>query len=237
LTKQVRDSQTQLLGIYAMAVKITRLDFPIAARTALPNYVTASMFINALQEVDDNICFWACMALARGCRRDRYMKMAKELFTDFYRGRKTRTPTEYPGFDYINELDHYEHFDTVYAINIVSFYDDETISYIIKSTFNESRTPVYLNLYLNHFSYITNFEKLAKAYLCKRCDAKFINNYDIQRHFDTCALEQKDEFNKFPKLWEKARNIIVELTDYYDVDADFKYDYLIAFDLESFIHN
>jgi len=55
----------------------------------------------------------------------------------------------------------------------------------------------------------------------------------MQIHFDTCTLEQKDVFNKFPKLWEKSRNIIVELTDYYDVDVDFKYDYLITFDLES----
>jgi hypothetical protein len=58
----------------------------------------------------------------------------------------------------------------------------------------------------------------------------------MQEHFDTCTLEQTDVFNKFPKLWEKSRNIIVELSDYYDVDVDFKYDYLIAFDLESINH-
>jgi len=32
LTNQFPDSQTQLLGVYAMAVKITRLDFPIGAK-------------------------------------------------------------------------------------------------------------------------------------------------------------------------------------------------------------
>jgi hypothetical protein len=237
LTLLFPETGTLLLGVYAMAVKITRLDFPIGCvEIALPNYITSSRFINALEEVDNNMCFWACMALARGCRKDRYIKMANELFTGFYYGRKTRIPTDYPGFDYINELDRYELFDANHAINIVSFYDNGDISYIRKSTFNETRPPIYLNLYLNHFSYITDFDKLAKAYLCTRCDAKFRNNYDIQRHFDTCVLEQKDEFNKFPKLWEKSRNIIVELADYYDVDVDFKYDYLIAFDLESIIH-
>ena len=139
------------------------------------------------------------MALAKGCRKDRYITKTKELFTRFYRDRKTLKG--YLGFDYINELDLYELFDKDFAINIVSFYDDGSISYIRKSKFNESRKPIYLNLYMNHFSYITNFEKLAKVYLCKRCDMKPRNNFDMQRHFDTRALEQKDVFNKFPKLW------------------------------------
>ena len=64
---------------------------------------------------------------------------------------------------------------------------------------------------------------------------KLRDNSDMQRHFDTCMLEQTDVFNKFPKLWEKSRNLIVELSDYYEVDVDFKYDYLITFDLESII--
>src|SRR6476469_8004895 len=188
VTNQFPDSQTQLLGVYAMAVKITRLDFPIGARISLPNYMKTSIYINGLEDVDNNMCFWACMTLAKGCRKDRYIKKANELFTEFYKCRKTRTPAVYCGFDNINELDRYEEFDTEYDINIVSLYGVETITYIRKSPFNESRTPIYLNLYLNHFSYITNFQKLAKVYLCKRCD---INNYDIQVHFDICSIKQK----------------------------------------------
>ena len=233
LTSQFPDSKTQLLGVYAMGVKITRLDFPIGSNIILPDYIKTSISIIGLENVKNNMCFWACMALARGCRRDRYTKTSNELFTNFYEGRKTRTPETYSGFDYINELDRYEQFDTDHAINIVNFYDDDSISYIRKSTFNERRKPIYLNLYLNHFSYITDFQKLAKVYICGKCDMKLRNNYDMQIHIDTCTIEQKDTFNKFPKLWEKSRNIIVELSDYYDVDIDFKYDYLITFDLES----
>src|SRR6478609_6227683 len=132
VTNQFPDSQTQLLGVYAMAVKITRLDFPIGARISLPDYIKSSRNIIALEEVDNNMCFWACIALAKGCRKDRYVKKANELFTEFYKCRKTRTPAVYSGFDYINELDRYEQFDTAYAINIVSLYDDETITYIRK---------------------------------------------------------------------------------------------------------
>jgi hypothetical protein len=233
LNNQFPDSQTILLGVYAMAVKITRLDFPIGARIVLPPYIKDSRFINALEEVDNNMCFWACIALSKGFRKDRYVKKANTLFTEFYAHRKTRTLTDYPGFDYINELERYEAIDTSHAINIVSLYDDESISYIRKSKFNQERPPIYLNLYLNHFSYITDFQKLAKVYLCTKCDTKCRNNYEMLLHLETCTIKQEDKFLNRPKLWEKSRNIIVELSEYYGADVDFKYDYLITFDLES----
>lgn len=233
LTQHFSESQISMLGVYAMAVKITRLNFPIGNKIELPDYIKASRFINGLENVDNKMCFWACMALTRGCRTDRYITKATELFNNFYAGKKTIIG--YQGFDYINELDQYEEFDTVYAINIVSYYEDQSISYIRKSKFNVTRIPVYLNLYLNHFSCITNFQKLGKIYLCSRCDMKFKYNRDMLVHFDTCILEQTDVFNKYPELWKKPRNLIVQLADYYDVDVDFKYDYLAIFDLESIL--
>jgi len=72
-------------------------------------------------------------------------------------------------------------------------------------------------------------------YVCNRCSAKFIENYKLERHIDTCELEQKDTFVKHPEIYEKKRNDIVELCDWFDVDCDYKYDYLITFDLESML--
>ena len=195
----------------------------------LPEYITNCNSIIGLSEVENNMCFWACMALAEGCRRDRYVKRANELFTNFYNKRKTRTPESYVGFDYINELDRYEKFNKTFGINIVSYYEDETISYIRKSPFNTERSPIYLNLYLNHFSYISDFQKLGKSvYICQRCDMQVRDNSDMQRHINTCTLDQVDVFSGFPKLWKKDRNIIVEFADYYGVNVDFKYDYMIS---------
>src|SRR2546425_7496361 len=102
-----------------MAVKITRLDYPIGGKVILPKYIIDSNFINSLQEVNNNLCFWACIALAKGCRKDRYKTVAKNLFFQFYH----KLPIMYDGFDYIKELDNYEH-GSEFAINIVSFYED-----------------------------------------------------------------------------------------------------------------
>ena len=90
-------------------------------------------------------------------------------------------------------------------------------------------------MYLDHFSYIPSLEKLSKMYICNRCSAKFNNNFILERHIDTCELKQKDIFVKHPEIYEKKRNDIVELCDWFDVDCDYKYDYLITFDLESML--
>ncbi|UMM32809.1 hypothetical protein L5515_006485 [Caenorhabditis briggsae] len=223
--------ETKNIGVYAMAAKITRLDFPIGAPINLPQYILDSKTIKSLQNVDNNMCFWYCVAVAEGCREDRASRKAKELFANFY-GAEKRV-TNYVGFDYVNELDKYEKFNEDFAVNIVSYYEDKTISYVRKSSYNASRKPIYLNLYFDHFSYITDLSKLSSIFMCQRCGSKFKDNFNLDRHHETCTLTQEDVFCKHPTLWKKDRNLIVELADTYGVDVDFKYDYMITFDMES----
>ena len=89
-----------------------------------------------------------------------------------------------------------------------------------------------MNLYLEHFSYIPRLEKLCKMYVCNRCGRKCSNNRDLTNHIDTCKLEQEDTFVKHPEVYEKKRNDIVELCDWFEVDCDYKCDYLIIFNFE-----
>ena len=72
-------------------------------------------------------------------------------------------------------------------------------------------------------------------YICNRCGAHFQNNTKLERHIDTCNLEQMDTFVKYPEVYEKKRNDIVELCDWFEVECDYKYDYLITFDFESIL--
>uniref|UniRef100_A0A1I7WI47 C2H2-type domain-containing protein n=1 Tax=Heterorhabditis bacteriophora TaxID=37862 RepID=A0A1I7WI47_HETBA len=231
LSKSRPDSKTIILGVYGMGVKITRLDFPIGSNIQLPDYIKDSKSIVSLENVENNMRFFNCIALATGCRIDRYTKKSKEIFDKFYEKsikRGKRKYDEYVGFDFVNELDHFEEIYTSFAVNIVTCYpsSDEkqqeiSISYIRKSKFNEERRPIYLNLYLDHFSYITDLKKLSKLYICNRCGFKCRDNHNLQRHIDSCQLEQIDVFPKYPKLWNKKRNLIVELSDYYDIVVDF----------------
>ena len=232
MTQRFPNSSTRLLGVFSMAVKVTRLDYPIGAKNDLPDYIKKSKFINGLEDVKNNLCFWACVAMAEGCRKDRCTASARTLFKAFYGNENV---IDYAGFDYVNELEKYETSNTKYAINIVSYDEDHSIEYVKRSDFNTERKPIYLNLYSDHFSYITSLEKLAKMYVCSRCSAKFAKNVLLERHVDTCKLEQEDTFVKYPQIYEKKRNDIVELSDWFKVDCDFKFDHLITFDLESML--
>ena len=231
LSAKFPDTKTRLIGIYSMAVKVTRLDYPIGAPVELPDYIRKSPHIICLADAEYNSCFWDCLALAYGCRRDRYKAKSKSLSKGFY---NQDLPTTYQGFD-MNHLDNYEEFDKNFAINVVIYNEDESIEYVRKSSLNDQRKPIYLNLYSNHFSYITDLKKLAKMYICNRCSSKHRNNGDLQRHIDTCKVEQKDKFVKYPQIYEKPRNIIAELCDWFEVELDFKYDYLITWDFESIL--
>lgn len=230
LAESFPDTKTKLIGIYSLGVKITRLDYPIGSNIKLPEYIKASRYIVSLEDVNNNMCFWSCIALAGGARRDRFKEKAKELYRNYY---KIPICDSYDGFDYVNELDKYERFNSRYAINIVKYFDDESVEYVRKSSYNSNRTVIYLNLYSDHFSYITSLEKLCKMYVCHRCSGKFRDNYNLVRHIDSCKLEQEDTFVKYPQIYEKKRNLIVELSEWFNVDCDYKHDYLIAFDFES----
>ena len=70
LTMKFPDTKTRLLGVYSMAVKVIRLYFPIGAKIQLPNYIKNSNYIIGLEDADNNLCFWACLALAEGCTKN-----------------------------------------------------------------------------------------------------------------------------------------------------------------------
>jgi len=109
------------------------------------------------------------------------------------------------------------------------------MSYIYKSS-HSTKDQKYFNLYNNHFSYVTNIDKLAKLYKCDNCGSTFRDNHNLKQHEKTysCVQGVKNTFEFKDKIWTKPRNIIIELCDYYNIpDIDFKYDYLVTFDLES----
>jgi hypothetical protein len=139
LTNTFTNTVTRLIGVYSMAVKVIRLDFPIGSKLKLPAYIKNSTHIVGLENANNNMCFWACLALADGALSHRFITKAKKLFKEFYGD----VPIgEYEGFDYVNELDKYEKFNKKYAINIVKYYEDRSIEYVRRSKLNSERTPL-----------------------------------------------------------------------------------------------
>ena len=63
LANRFKDTKTRLIGVYSMAVKVIRLDYPIGSKIKLPDYIKRSKFIVGLENTDNNLCFWGCIAL------------------------------------------------------------------------------------------------------------------------------------------------------------------------------
>jgi len=94
----------------------------------------------------------------------------------------------------------------------------------------------YINLFEYHFSYLTDISKLAKLYVCNNCGSKFRDTPKLTRHGETCKLGTINTFESEDIIWTEPRNIIIEICDYYNItNTDFKYDYLVTFDLESIL--
>ena len=90
----------RLIGIYAMGIRMTLLDYPIRSKVNLPEYIVKSNFIISLDNVENNMCFWACLALIKGARKNEYTKLIKQLFSKNYNCYNNN----YLEFDYVNEL-------------------------------------------------------------------------------------------------------------------------------------
>ena len=246
-------SGSKLIGVFSMAVKVIELDQPIGCtKTNLPDWLINSHYITSLNNIGNNLCFFACIALAENVRRDRFKKRCSQLFYNFY-GKipSQKILEEYEGIEYIEKIGcvskdgiyEYELMDTRFAINIYRLDESGFCCVLRKSPFNPNdlergkrfeRQPIFLNLYNNHFSYINDVKMILK-YRCNICKKPIKTRQHLDEHENICSPEIKHEFNKYPQLYVKPRNKIVELCDYYNLPVNemFIYDYLICFDLEA----
>ncbi len=78
------DSSIDVVGVYKMRVYIWDLDYALGSPIPIPEFIKKNKNIVTLDGVENNMCFWACLAVAFGSRRDRYTRKAKELFESFY---------------------------------------------------------------------------------------------------------------------------------------------------------
>jgi len=70
LDQLLPNTQSQLMGVYSMIIKILKLSYLIGTCIELPEHIIKSRHIITLDKVENNLCFWAFCALVHGCRRD-----------------------------------------------------------------------------------------------------------------------------------------------------------------------
>jgi hypothetical protein len=102
------------------ALEVYPLKHTIGAHVSLPLYIIKNKSIYGLNNFADNLCFWRCLAMNRGCKNPkRSSAQAKTLFYEYYQHKNYKT---YAGVQlHDNELNKIEkHFKTninVYTLN------------------------------------------------------------------------------------------------------------------------
>jgi len=67
------NTQSQLMGIYSLGVKIYKLGYKVGTCINLPDHIIKSRRIISLNNVENNLLFWAACALMHGARKDKYI--------------------------------------------------------------------------------------------------------------------------------------------------------------------
>ena len=161
-----------LAGLTNLQICIYRLEnTPIGAKVILPDYIKDSKSIVAMinsrktsKPYKDNLCFFRCLAYhfkhgAKGLDR------ATTKFLHRFEGYMEQS------FEKGVNLSHIPLLETCFstAINVYDLKEDKSVEVIYLSRLSfPGQEAMHLNLYKNHFSYISKLSSYAKKYQCNR---------------------------------------------------------------------
>ena len=197
----------------------------------LPDYIKNSKSIISLTHnrgipYKDNKCFFRCLALHKGQHQDNLEISTNDLITTV----ENHTGRSFKDGVLINHIPTLEVFFEV-AVNIYSLQEDGSCEVVYLSQL--SYKPMYINLYENHFSYISKINSYSNRYQCMMCESIFTRSNHLKRHAETCCNEIQ-EFYKGGKLrpaetlfdWLEKEGINVPEHDRY-------YKFFSVFDFEA----
>ena len=109
-----------------------------------------------------------------------------------------------------------------------------TVSCIYK-TMSQNSSKMYLNVYHNHYSYITNFQKFAKKFQCEKCSKIFKKIWHLKRHTSLCYERTKyifpGGFHKTqPTIFDKLESLGLKVNQ-----ADKYFPNFIVWDMETML--
>ena len=168
-------------------------DIPIGKPPSdLPDYIKKATSIYTLthdkkyhDEFKDNKCFFRCLALHQGAKIHGLERITNRLLTQ-YENQTKKSFKNGVNIHHIPDIEVYFHV----AINVYNLKEDGCADIIYLS--HLPYKPMHINLFKNHFSYITNFKAYAKKYQCNMCDRIFNRSDNLKRHTETCCTDQEE---------------------------------------------
>ena len=126
--------------------------------------------------------FFRCLAIGKyKLTRRNYNRKAKELFEYFEHFEVN--PQDFKGV----ELTDFPQLEKYYETRLFAMFmkEDGTAKtlYLSQPSFP---TKIYMNVYQNHLSLITDIQMYSKQYICNRCDKVFARMENLNKHQSKC---------------------------------------------------
>ena len=162
--------------------------YPLGNPPKLPDYIKNNRFIIGLEKdrnnnyrYKDHLCFFRCLAIGKyKFTRHNCNQKAEELF-DQYCEHFEVNPQDFKGV----ELTDFPKLEKNYETRLFAMFlkEDGTAKtlYLSQASFP---SKIYMNVYHNHLSYITDIKMYSKQYICTRCDKLFCRNEKSQQSSD-----------------------------------------------------
>ena len=206
-----------LVAITNVQYTIFITDFPLGSAEDLPSYLKTNKHLKTLyinkrtnEPYKDNLCFFRCLK----CH-------FKNVNTVLYYLNRWRAYKSLPIFsnNHINfngvSLDDICHLEECFNIKIKIFnMNPNGAVNLIYDSDNDNNDVIYLNIFDNHLSYITDLRKFIKKYEYEKCSKMFRNEWNLKRHYGTCYERTK---HKFPGGFHKNDQTIFEKLEYLDI--------------------
>ena len=198
----------------------------------LPSYIRDSKSIIAFvhdghKPITDNLCLFRCLTLHEGGKRKGLEKRAKMLKIQL----ENQTGLCFDKGVCISHLPDVERIFQV-SINVHSLQEDGHAEVVYLSRLNY---PVMnVNLYKQHYSFISKFDSYAKRFSCLICDSTSDRADNLKRHAKTCCNEQQNiyvggKYKKDLSLFQRLEN-----AGYVVPEGDRFYPLISSFDMEAF---
>ncbi len=233
ITYDVRpNTKWKYIKVIDFNIDVYETNIIMGAPVEVPKFYKNNRYIVSIDDYNDKLCFYRCLALKDGCNWKRCTAKAKKYYQLKYNNKNYKT-FEGEKIDNINEN------ANLFKTNIVVYLSEKPneLELFKRSDTNYNDT---LNLlkYKDHFCFLKNVKAYGKAYKCNNCDYVAKLEKHLKEHKKVCKNGKtyiklvggywgikksivETLFNQLPKTSKKIKNRF--------------YDYFINFDLESLL--
>ena len=176
--------------IVSLRIHLVMTTYPLGNPPKLPDYIKNNHFIIGLEKDENNnyrykdhLCFFHCLAIGKfGKTYHNCNAKAKELFNQYCQHFQV-DPKDFKGV----ELTDFPQLEKFYEVQLFAMVlkEDGTAKTLFLSQ-SSFPTKIYMNVYKQHLSLITDIQMYSKQFICNRCDKLSTKMSNHLRHQSKC---------------------------------------------------